>query len=229
MADGFPITPGSGGTAATDDAGAAGHVQIVKLAISADGSATVLPGDAANGLDVDVTRSALPTGAATSANQSSELTLVGAVNETAPATDTASSGLNGRLQRIAQRLTSLIAQIPAALGQATMANSLAVTIASNQSAVSVSVTAPASATVAQVGAATSSTTLQASNAARRGLKIQNDSTAVLYVKYGSTASATSYTVKMLAGDYWEMPASDYSGIVTGIWVSVNGNAYVTET
>lgn len=35
-------------------------------------------------------------------------TLVGAVNETAPATDTASSGLNGRLQRIAQRITALI-------------------------------------------------------------------------------------------------------------------------
>lgn len=33
---------------------------------------------------------------------------VGAVLETAPASDTASSGLNGRLQRIAQRLTSLI-------------------------------------------------------------------------------------------------------------------------
>lgn len=37
------------------------------------------------------------------------LTLEGAVTEAAPATDTASSGLNGRLQRIAQRLTSLIA------------------------------------------------------------------------------------------------------------------------
>jgi hypothetical protein len=34
--------------------------------------------------------------------------LSGAVAETAPATDTASSGLNGRLQRIAQRLTTLI-------------------------------------------------------------------------------------------------------------------------
>jgi hypothetical protein len=40
---------------------------------------------------------------------------VGSVTETAPATDTASSGLNGRLQRIAQRLTSLIALVPAAL------------------------------------------------------------------------------------------------------------------
>jgi hypothetical protein len=42
-------------------------------------------------------------------------TKAGSLTETAPATDTASSGLNGRLQRIAQRITSLIALIPAAL------------------------------------------------------------------------------------------------------------------
>ena len=40
---------------------------------------------------------------------------IGIVTETAPASDTASSGLNGRLQRIAQRLSSLIALVPAAL------------------------------------------------------------------------------------------------------------------
>src|SRR3569832_942792 len=40
---------------------------------------------------------------------------LGALTETAPASDTASSGLNGRLQRIAQRITSLIALLPAAL------------------------------------------------------------------------------------------------------------------
>lgn len=43
------------------------------------------------------------------------LTALGAVTETAPATDIASSGLNGRLQRIAQRITSLIALVPAAI------------------------------------------------------------------------------------------------------------------
>lgn len=71
----------------------------------------------------------LPTGASTSSNQTLELTALGlllttsdfdtktgSLTETAPATDTASSGLNGRLQRIAQRLTSLIAILPAALG-----------------------------------------------------------------------------------------------------------------
>lgn len=36
---------------------------------------------------------------------------IGAVNETAPVGDTAASGLNGRLQRIAQRISSLIVQV----------------------------------------------------------------------------------------------------------------------
>ena len=69
MADGVefqadePATPAAGTVAASDDAGAAGHVQIIKLAISANGSATVIPADEANGLDVDVTRlPALPAG-----------------------------------------------------------------------------------------------------------------------------------------------------------------------
>lgn len=43
-------------------------------------------------------------------------TKTGSLTETAPATDTASSGLNGRLQRIAQRITSLIALLPTSLG-----------------------------------------------------------------------------------------------------------------
>jgi hypothetical protein len=54
MADGLTTTTTvstipDGTAIATDDAGAAGHVQMVKLAIATDGSATALPGDA-NGL-----------------------------------------------------------------------------------------------------------------------------------------------------------------------------------
>lgn len=47
-------------------------------------------------------------GDASAANQNTQITALGGVTETAPASDTASSGLNGRLQRIAQRLSSLI-------------------------------------------------------------------------------------------------------------------------
>jgi len=39
--------------------------------------------------------------------------LLGAVNETAPATDTASSGLNGRLQRVAQNITTFCGTVAA--------------------------------------------------------------------------------------------------------------------
>lgn len=59
-------------------------------------------------------------------------TKTGSLTETAPASDTASSGLNGRLQRIAQRLTSLIALVPASLGTKTAANSMSVVLASDQ-------------------------------------------------------------------------------------------------
>lgn len=63
-------------------------------------------------------------------------TKVGATNEAAPGTDTATSGLNGRLQRIAQRLTTLIGLLPASLGQKVSSGSFAVVLASDQSATS---------------------------------------------------------------------------------------------
>jgi hypothetical protein len=74
----------------------------------------------------------------TEAKQDVQITRLGDLTETAPATDTASSGLNGRLQRIAQRLTSLIGLLPISLGQKNMAGSLSVTVASDQSTLAVS-------------------------------------------------------------------------------------------
>lgn len=56
MSDNVPVTPGTGASVATDDCGAGGHVQIVKLAVSTDGAATVLPADATYGLGVDIKR-----------------------------------------------------------------------------------------------------------------------------------------------------------------------------
>lgn len=53
-------------------------------------------------------------------------TEIGVVTETAPATDTASSGLNGRLQRIAQRLTSLLGIVATETTLAAVAASLSV-------------------------------------------------------------------------------------------------------
>lgn len=87
----------------------------------------------------------------------------------------------------------------------------------------------ASSAVAQVASSAISVTLQASSASRRGLLIFNDSTAILRVKFGTTASATDYTVQVPPGGYYELPSPVYTGRVDGIWASANGNAYVTET
>lgn len=54
MADGIAITAGSGTTILTDDTGATGHAQVMKLAISTDGSPTLVPADGTAGLKVDL-------------------------------------------------------------------------------------------------------------------------------------------------------------------------------
>jgi hypothetical protein len=91
-----------------------------------DGSGTALP--------VSVASVPLPSGAATEATLAGVLTTsdfdtkIGSLTETAPASDTASAGINGRLQRIAQRLTTLIGSTIAVSGtfwQATQPVSIA--------------------------------------------------------------------------------------------------------
>src|SRR5437762_9040718 len=81
-------------------------------------------------------------------------------------------------------------------------------------------------TIARVASSASNVTLQAANANRRGLRIYNESTAILYVKLGTTASVTSYSFQMLPQAYYEHPAEAamYTGNVDGIWASVNGFA-----
>jgi len=111
-------------------------------------------------------------------------------------------------------------------GQAIMANSAPVTIASDQSAVP---TFPKSstATLTNVNSSATTVTVLASNASRKGAQIFNDSTQVLYLKFGATASTSSYTVQLAASAYYEVPAG-YTGIIDGIWASANGAARVTE-
>lgn len=55
MADNVPITAGSGTNIATDEvSGTLEHVQIVKLAIAADGSRTAIPADGTDGMLVNL-------------------------------------------------------------------------------------------------------------------------------------------------------------------------------
>ncbi len=91
----------------------------------------------------------------------------------------------------------------------------------------VSSPSPGTGTLANVSASVTSVTLIALNAARRGATIWNDSTDILYVKFGSAATATSCTVKLVGDAFYEVPFG-YTGIITGIWASATGAARVTE-
>lgn len=89
--------------------------------------------------------------------------------------------------------------------------------------------AAGTATLANVNDSASNATLAAANASRIGLLVFNDSTSDLYLKYGATATASSFTVKIPAAGYWEMPTPVYKGIVDGIWsADASGAARVTE-
>ena len=84
------------------------------------------------------------------------------------------------------------------------------------------------ASMSNVSASASSVTIKNTNSSRRSFSVFNDSTVSLYLKFGTSASTTSFTVKVLPGQYYEMPNPLYTGAVTGVWDSATGTARVTE-
>lgn len=86
----------------------------------------------------------------------------------------------------------------------------------------------AAATLTNVASSATNVTVLASNASRKQATVYNDSTQILYLKFGATASATSHTIQMVAASYYELPQPVYTGILDGLWASANGNARVTE-
>jgi len=84
------------------------------------------------------------------------------------------------------------------------------------------------ATLTNVTAATSSTTILAANVNRRSCVIYNDSSSDAYVKYGTAASATSFTFLLPSLGLVTIQGEEYAGIITGIWNTATGTARVTE-
>lgn len=75
-------------------------------------------------------------------------------------------------------------------------------------------------------------TLLALNELRLGASIVNESSSILYVKCGATATSSSYTIALApmgsVGSYWEVPFG-YTGIIDGIWsADSTGSARITE-
>lgn len=118
----------------------------------------------------------------------------GSLTEAAPATDTASSGLNGRLQRAAQRLTSLIALITQ--GVQALAASQAV---NNTSATLYPGT---------LATSTSAAALASSQAVREVL-LQNDPDNTVDILVGNT---TAQTIQLKPGWSVTIPVSNLATV-----------------
>lgn len=84
-------------------------------------------------------------------------------------------------------------------------------------------------TITRVTASATSVSLLAANTSRKGAIFYNESTAILYLKYGTTASNTSYTVQIAAGGYFELPSPVRQGAIDGIWSAANGAVMITES
>lgn len=97
----------------------------------------------------------------------------------------------------------------------------------NPSSVTVNTPTSSTSTPNSVTAATSSGTILAANSNRRGATIWNNSTANLYIDFDSVASTSDFALRISAGGYFEMPFN-YTGIISGVWDAVNGNALVRE-
>lgn len=83
--------------------------------------------------------------------------------------------------------------------------------------------AKAAPVLTNVADSATSVTIEAANSLRHQLIIVNDSTALMRIKYGSGASATSYTWPPLAQwDHVVIDGDDYTGIVTAIWDTAPG-------
>jgi hypothetical protein len=86
-----------------------------------------------------------------------------------------------------------------------------------------------SATLGSLASAATSAQLLAANATRRGLLVYNTDKNRLYLKYGTTASSTSFTVIIESGGYFEMPQPIYTGRIDAIWAADgSGSAFYTE-
>jgi hypothetical protein len=87
----------------------------------------------------------------------------------------------------------------------------------------------ATSTVTAIPAAVSNTQIVAASASRLGVMIYNDSTAAMYLRYGSgTPSASDYSTQLQPGALLIVPDRSSRLEMRAIWAAANGNARVTE-
>jgi len=250
-------TPASGTQVSTDEA-ASGHIQRVKLAYSADGVDTHIQGDA-DGLlvnngahkgalseamdltDIGLASKSAIYGYTTSQGGSFEpvkVTPSGAltvevsdgggsltVDGTVAATQSGTWNINNVAGTISLPTGAATESSLATVAGAVSSSNIRVV----ESGLSLPISSSAAETYSVSDQATNATLLDA-NASRKGWSVYNDSTQTCYLKFGATATSSSFTVKLVSDAYYEqMGHGVYTGQVDAIWAANgSGAARVTE-
>lgn len=81
-------------------------------------------------------------------------------------------------------------------------------------------------TLATVASLATTQSFSVSNAAYKLRTVFNESTSILYLAYGGTATITAYTVQIAPGGFFI--EDKYTGVMSGIWATANGNARITS-
>jgi hypothetical protein len=200
----------------------------------------------ASAVPVSLASAPLPSGAATAANQVTEIAGLASIDtNTAPliaaggggyvrqdSTATIAKEAGGNLAATATSVASIDTKTPALVGGAVPVTGPLTDTQLRATPVPVTATTiptkAATATKSNVSANASNVTVLASNASRKGGMFYNDSASACYLSLGATASVTSFTKKLLPGDYFDITPLNYTGIVDCIWDSAVGSMRVTE-
>jgi len=81
--------------------------------------------------------------------------------------------------------------------------------------------------VTSVASSATNVTLLSANPNRLFASIYNSSSKTVYIKLGTTASSSSFSIFLMPNSYWEVPV-DWTGQIDAIWTAANGNALITE-
>jgi hypothetical protein len=164
-------------------------------------------------------------GAAYSEGTSAGTPLMGAMNDTEGGAVTEDHIAIPRITPHRALHTNLRRQDGTEVG--TAAAPLQVSLA-NAPAVAVTPQMAGTSALSNVASSATSVTALAANAARLGATLYNDSNQNAYVKFGVTASPTSFVKVMLPQEFLDITPFKYTGRIDVIWVSANGFMRVTE-
>lgn len=123
-------------------------------------------------------------------------------------------------------LATISGQLPAALGPQSTAGSLSIVPATG-AVFSVSQTTSATGTLTSVSNSITSVTVLASNASRKGFIVYNDSLVVLYLAFAASATTSAFSAKLQPGAAYNSDTL-YTGVISGIASAASGSARVTE-